>query len=400
VCAGLGRAPRSAMQGRNPVMAAPSGNPCLYEVLPLGPCQTQQEETRSWQDGSDFARRITAAVSSELPPAQASSSELPAPVPMPASPPRRRLPVEAMACGLALALIGSAILLRPLDRGTAAGAMLAHVGTAFTRKGGGDGLVVLASSSAHKQSADESHDKIGQIETPGGAPLALVDFNTSDPKALEKLKLGKRYALSVLAPRKLKTDHGCTCEENWSYKHYDHCASEANGWCCNPNSQKGGNWCFTKGTCHGHNWDHCKQPFGDSDALALLGPENERLVLARVASKFTGDDPIEALVRGGAELTEEGPIRLLITERLDLAPFTTQGCTCAKEAWSYKGRTCASRENGWCCDPDEGEEGPWCATEGSCQGRAWDHCEPAPPSHGSLKLSLPADADSDAKEES
>jgi len=58
------------------------------------------------------------------------------------------------------------------------------------------------------------------------------------------------------------------------------------------------------------------------------------------------------------------------------APVAMGECICQEE-WAAKGvRNCASRDNGWCCNADEDKGGPWCITEGICQGQIWAHCRP------------------------
>lgn len=62
--------------------------------------------------------------------------------------------------------------------------------------------------------------------------------------------------------------------------------------------------------------------------------------------------------------------------RVAHAPTTLDGCVCM-ENWSMSGQPqCSSSQNGWCCNPNNDPQGSWCAVQGTCQGRAWDYCEP------------------------
>jgi len=56
------------------------------------------------------------------------------------------------------------------------------------------------------------------------------------------------------------------------------------------------------------------------------------------------------------------------------APFTKAGCLCKKD-WN----ACATSENGYCATPqghNAHSGGPWCETEGTCEGETWDRCTP------------------------
>jgi len=50
------------------------------------------------------------------------------------------------------------------------------------------------------------------------------------------------------------------------------------------------------------------------------------------------------------------------------------GCTC-KATWSYAGKEIC---NSACSNPDGDSGGPWCFTEGSCNGATWTYCEEKP----------------------
>jgi len=64
----------------------------------------------------------------------------------------------------------------------------------------------------------------------------------------------------------------------------------------------------------------------------------------------------------------------------EISPITKQGCLCMQEPWQYAGRpSCATKENGFCCNPNEDAQGDWCYTEGDCYGATQDFCSPPPP---------------------
>lgn len=113
----------------------------------------------------------------------------------------------------------------------------------------------------------------------------------------------------------------CVCQEKWAAKGVRACATSANGWCCNPDDDKGGPWCITEGVCQGRIWAHCR-PKGQ-----ISHPT---------------------------------------------APVTRKGCIC-KSGGIHE---CATQQNGFCCNPDSDPSGDWCHTEGQCHGADYDYCSP------------------------
>lgn len=115
--------------------------------------------------------------------------------------------------------------------------------------------------------------------------------------------------------------HAQVSREPWSLKgclceesRY-HCHGDA--LCCNPNGNSYGSWCHTEGTCFGKEVDYCKP---------------------------------------------EAPV----------APTTNNGCLCRTKDVP----TCATKANGYCCNPNGDEQGSWCYTEKPCQGEGHDYCTP------------------------
>jgi len=113
----------------------------------------------------------------------------------------------------------------------------------------------------------------------------------------------------------------CICQEEWAAKGVRNCASRDNGWCCNPDKDKGGPWCVTEGVCQGQVWARCRP-------------------------KDQASQPI--------------------------APVTRRRCVCKSSGT----RECANQENGFCCNPDNDPNGDWCYTVAQCNGMDYDYCTP------------------------
>mmetsp|Transcript_115402 Transcript_115402/g.326983 ORF Transcript_115402/g.326983 Transcript_115402/m.326983 type:complete len:431 (+) Transcript_115402:112-1404(+) len=110
------------------------------------------------------------------------------------------------------------------------------------------------------------------------AAAPVLGFTRGDP--FEDLGRGEELPLSVAAPEAgagasaPATKAGCLCRDSWKIESSDEdiqarCASEENGWCCNPDGDSGGDWCYTQDDCEGRFWDHCT-PVGKSENKATL----------------------------------------------------------------------------------------------------------------------------------
>mmetsp|Transcript_62917 Transcript_62917/g.189818 ORF Transcript_62917/g.189818 Transcript_62917/m.189818 type:complete len:312 (+) Transcript_62917:80-1015(+) len=157
----------------------------------------------------------------------------------------------------------------------------------------------------------------GDIENLGALYGCRQDTRPTTSQGLPALLSAR--AESLVAPL---TQVECLCEEGWAAKGMKHCATAANGWCCDPDGDSKGAWCITKGACQGQIWGYCRPR-----------------------------DPA----------------------REPVAPMTQRGCKCRSGA----GHSCAAKENGYCCNPDGDPIGPWCYTEAPCGGVGYDYCIPA-----------------------
>lgn len=190
------------------------------------------------------------------------------------------------------------------------------------------------------------------------------------------------YELELGLLETARTKAGCTCRP-WRLQNFTPCATQANGWCCNPNHDPRGDWCITTTSCKGQAWDNCEpRPLRRQFQIRHAG--GKAIGSAWLTSDFTGINPFET-----ASGTHRHVMKLLPGwegPSLVIAPLTKFGCQCVEPSAGSRGGKDCTVERGWCCSKSNERQSDWCWTKGACHGRSWDYCTPADTNRAILEM--------------